>query len=71
MAVFVDLEDDDVDPPQQNGKPKWAGGGDMSGARATKGHGGAGKAPEEASSHLAVGENPNRNFTTQALGCYP
>jgi hypothetical protein len=63
MALFVDLEDDDAEPPQQEGKAKWT-----DGAKATNNHGGVGGG---GMAHPSARENPNRNFTTQALGCYP
>jgi hypothetical protein len=83
MAVFVDLGEEDNDPPQ-DGQPVWHGPVDAvkpvpvtaasSGFPVEDGAGStsnaAGKQPEEAHG-LAVGENLNRNSMTQALGCYP
>ncbi len=60
MALFVELDDDDVEPPQnlQGGKPVWNGDGRAAGGR-------------EEAHEPAERENPNRNSTTAALGCYP
>jgi hypothetical protein len=79
MAVFVDLEEDDIEPPQ-DGQPLWNGGLDAVKVAAVNANGGAasnasngsstGNQREEAHG-LVVRENPNRNSMTQALGCYP
>ena len=63
MAVFVDLDDDDVDPPPRPGlfKPIWTG--DI---------GTEDKDTSRKEAHeIAVRENLNQNSTTEALGCYP
>ncbi|KAK3327451.1 hypothetical protein B0T19DRAFT_163585 [Cercophora scortea] len=83
MAVFVDLDDDDVEPPQDV-QPRWTGETGIREAAAVKvatAHGmpisiGAAKHPqrneEEAAAHkMAQRENPNWNAMTKALGCYP
>lgn len=80
MAVFVDLEDDDVDLPQQpegfNGiKPVWtefAPSEPLATAVAKHEHEEAFSENidrEEAAHELAVEEDPNS--MTVALGCYP
>lgn len=89
MAVFVDLGEEENDPPKDR-LPEWKsrivainataapaanGGGSIGssdGDQSQTGDGGntTGKQREEAH-ELAVRENPNRNSTTQALGCYP
>lgn len=78
MAVFVDLEDDDVDLPQQghNGiKPVWSGmpPSEPSAARADKEEHRLVSPDttdrEEAAHEPAVQEDPNS--VTVALGCYP
>lgn len=86
MAVFVDLEDEDIEPPQNGQPPRWsADGNDMVKAAAKAAvvaapSTGVGSEPnngaykhqeEEAQGPLAVRENPNRNSMTKALGCYP
>ena len=73
MAVFVDLDDDDVDPPPQPGlfKPIWNG--------TLNGHNNAtapsvlekDKDDRKEAHEFAVRENLNQNSTTEALGCYP
>ncbi len=69
MAVFVDLEDEDVDSPQPLlDVAKVAA---VNEATASIGNGSTtGKQREEAH-ELVVRENPNRNSMTRALGCYP
>jgi len=83
MAVFVDLEEEDVDPPldvQQTAA--WNGGIDAIKSRTTAVDRNSGNIVgngdnkqevqgEEAAHGPAVRENPNRNSMTQALGCYP
>ncbi|KAK0720787.1 hypothetical protein B0H67DRAFT_577323 [Lasiosphaeris hirsuta] len=81
MAVFVDLEDEDIEAPQDGKPPRWnvgidavkaaavnevAGGGANSGIVGSA----SGKQREEAH-ELVVRKNPNRNSMTKALGCYP
>lgn len=79
MAVFVDLGDEELEPPQE-GQPLWKGPVDVvkplpASAASQAGPGPAttdnpGNQPEEPQG-LAVRENPNQNTMTQALGCYP
>jgi hypothetical protein len=82
MAVFVDLGDEDNDPPQ-DGQPVWTGPVDpvkpvpvpvaaASGSLPADGirPGDTGK-QHEAAPGLAVRESLNNNSMTQALGCYP
>jgi hypothetical protein len=72
MAVFVELDDDDVELPQQGGKPIWEG---MLPSRPNR----TDTDPSQDEGHdreahdAAVAEHPdiNRNFMTEALGCYP
>ncbi|KAK3359120.1 hypothetical protein B0T25DRAFT_532006 [Lasiosphaeria hispida] len=83
MAVFVDLEDEDIEALQDGKPPRWNVGIDAVKAAAVNevaagginagpagGEGASGKQREEAH-ELAVRENPNRNSMTKALGCYP
>ncbi|KAK3685840.1 hypothetical protein B0T22DRAFT_231943 [Podospora appendiculata] len=82
MAVFVDLDDDDVEPPQDV-QPRWTGdaGGLEAAVKVAAAHGipiGVGSAKhlqcneEDAAAHkMALRENPNWNAMTRALGCYP
>jgi hypothetical protein len=68
MAVFVDLDEEENEPPQ-NGPSVWNGLVDPvkpmpAAAVATA------SAREEAHEPAAT-ENPNRNSMTRALGCYP
>jgi len=83
MAVFVNLEAEDSDAPQ-DAKPQWHGPVDavkplpvttaslsLLGERVTNSTNNAvGKQYEEAH-EPATGEDLNRNSMTQALGCYP
>lgn len=78
MAIFVDLDDDDIDLPQQghNGiKPVWTGmpPSEPLAARAGKEEhsmvSADNAAREEAAHEPAVQEEPNS--VTVALGCYP
>lgn len=78
MALFVDLDDDDVEPPQHfaGGKVLWS-----SGAAPVEQQGhvqplAAGKTPAttanvEEAREAVVTEAPNWNSMTDALGCYP
>ena len=81
MAVFVDLDEEDHEPPQ-DGKP-WNGPIDavkpvpattaslgLPGDGGTSPSNAAGKQRGEAHGP-AVGESLNQNSMTQALGCYP
>lgn len=76
MAVFVDLEDDDVEPLEQGHgltKPVWNGTAppDCSVVHGHEGHDGAPPGPddrEEATHEPAVAE---AHLMTVALGCYP
>lgn len=77
MAVFVDLDDDDVDPLPQPGlfKPIWNGA--ATGPGHHRSNAAAPSATEKDKDHrkeaheFAVRENLNQNSTTEALGCYP
>ena len=72
MAVFVDLDDDDVDPPPQPGlfKPIWNG--DIGHNATTTTAATEDKDTSRKEAHeIAVRENLNQNSTTEALGCYP
>ncbi|KAK4148058.1 uncharacterized protein C8A04DRAFT_23851 [Dichotomopilus funicola] len=84
MAVFVDLGEDDGEPPHQDHLPPWSGPVDAikpmaamgagrslsgDGAGSTIGHSGEMEREEEPGS--AARENPNLNIVTQALGLYP
>lgn len=80
MAVFVDLGDEDNEPPQ-DGQPVWTGSIDpvkpvpvaaASGSlpAADINTSDTGKRHGEAHG-LAVRESLNNNSMTQALGCYP
>jgi len=64
MALFVDLDDDDVEPPQPlpNGRPAWESA-DKPGALHKPERDGAGGD--------AGAEDPNRTVATAALGRYP
>lgn len=72
MVVFVDLDEDERDPPQlEGGRLVWRGAPsdpppppeDVTGPAARR---------EEMEAHEpAVAEYPNRNSMTEALGCYP
>jgi len=67
MALFVDLDDDDVEPPPHDlhgGKPIWKGDGGMIKESQNP-------SQQEAEQESAGRENPNRNSVTAALGCYP
>lgn len=67
MALFVELDDHDVEQPPA-GKPVWRRE-DQASARATmpvRSWNGRGEAHGR-----AVWENPNQNSMTEALGCYP
>lgn len=62
MAVFVDLDDEDVEPPQ-NGQPPYRHiGSDAAGGGDTK---------SRAQHTEADRVNPNQNTMTRALGIYP
>ena len=82
MAVFVDLDEEDHEPPQ-DGKQPWNGPIDavkpvplttaslgLPGSGGTSTSNAEGKQREEAHGP-AVGESLNQNSMTQALGCYP
>jgi hypothetical protein len=81
MAVFVDLDEEDNEPPQ-DGQP-WNGPIDavkpVPVARASLGLSGSGGASTSNAAGMqreeahgpAVGESLNQNSMTQALGCYP
>jgi hypothetical protein len=74
MAVFVDLGEEENEPPQRgqpllNGQAENGSGNDNK-ARSTSIGSDIGNRREEAH-ELAVKEIPNRNSMTQALGCYP
>ena len=86
MAVFVDLEDEDIEAPQNGQPPRWtANGSDMDDMVKAAAKAAVVAAPstsepnngtykhreEEAQGPPAVRENPNRNSMTKALGCYP
>ncbi|KAK1835463.1 hypothetical protein QBC39DRAFT_368393 [Podospora conica] len=60
MAVFVDLDDEDGDPPQDGQLPRHSIGSDAPGGGDTA----SGLQPTDR-------ENPNQNTMTRALGCYP
>lgn len=66
MALFVDL-DDEVEPPQQGGKPVWNGRVD---AEEEEEQDDACDREAHESEVMYV-PNPNRNSMTEALGCYP
>lgn len=76
MAVFVDLDDDDVEPLEQGHnltKPVWNGNAppDCSVGHGHEEHSGAPRGPddrEEATHEPAVAE---AHLMTVALGCYP
>ncbi|KAJ4302289.1 hypothetical protein N0V88_002432 [Collariella sp. IMI 366227] len=81
MAVFVDLSEEDSEPPQNgfHGQSPWPSRIDAvhpapiaasAGSSSGDGTSTAGKQREEAQ-ELGIKENPNRNSMTQALGCYP
>jgi len=82
MAVFVDLGEEDGEPPQ-DGKPQWHGIDALKpvpasaaslgvpGDGVTGIHGNALVKQHEEARGLAVEENHNQNSMTQALGCYP
>ncbi|KAK3944078.1 hypothetical protein QBC46DRAFT_375260 [Diplogelasinospora grovesii] len=73
MAVFIDLEDDEIEPPN-DAQPSCCNGIDAIKVSAIAANAdeviGMGEDREEAH-ELAVRENPNRNSMTEALGCYP
>lgn len=74
MAVFVELDDDDVELPQQGGKPVWEGilpsRHGLLGSKETDS-----EAPREqeqnGKGHDAAVEESNRSAMAEALGCYP
>ncbi|KAK4219604.1 hypothetical protein QBC37DRAFT_409328 [Rhypophila decipiens] len=84
MAVFVDLADEDIEPPQ-NGQPPRYPIDDVVKAAAKAAVVAASstankfepkedetqRISEEEAQRLPVRENPNRNPMTRALGCYP
>ena len=61
MAVFVDLDDEDVDPPH-DGQPPY---------RSTGSEAAGGGAESRAQRADADRLNPNQNTMTRALGIYP
>lgn len=75
MAVFVELDDDDVELPQQGGKPIWEG--ILPSRLAASSETGTDPSQDEGHDReahdAAVAEHPdiNRNSMTEALGCYP
>lgn len=67
MAIFVDLEEEDIEQLQDSLRPLDA---VIVAAVAEVATGnGTGKHREEA--HEPVRDDPNRNSLTRALGCYP
>lgn len=84
MAVFVDLGEDDGEPPHEDHLPPWSGPVDaikpmamIGGGRSLPGDsagsvtGHSGEMQREEDSGSAARENPNLNIVTQALGLYP
>jgi hypothetical protein len=78
MALFVDLDDDDVDATRgtyRGIKPVWNGNDQHTPAATNGSHHEPASAPDghdrEEAHESAVRENPNRNSMTEALGCYP
>ena len=65
MALFVDLEDDDVEPPQDlpNGRPAWENADKPGVMHKTE--------RDDGGKDTAGREDPNRTPATAALGCYP
>jgi hypothetical protein len=75
MAVFVELDDDDVELPQQGDKPIWEG---LLPSRLAPSNGtdtdpSQDEGQDREAHDAAVAEHPdiNRNPITEALGCYP
>lgn len=84
MARFVDLEEDDVEPPEHGGKPVWNGllprGPVDTASHGRVGQAALGETPEHEGKELSdrtaresvtEASNPNRSAMIQALGCYP
>lgn len=76
MALFVDLDDDEVEPPQHlaGGKVLWP----MTGSPTHPMASSTAKpdppdatAPVEEAREPVVTDRPNWNSMTEALGCYP
>jgi len=68
MAVFVDLEEENIEQ-QQNGQPPLDAVKAAAVAEAATSSG-TGKHREEVH-EPNIRDDPNRNSTTRALGCYP
>jgi len=70
MAIFVDFEEEDVEPPQDGQPPQWRETVTVTEAPAHAAENETDEQREETSKSVVRGD-ANKTSATKALGCYP